>query len=159
MAILSISFKKQIPFWLASLLLFRQNKNKRSQQYFASSALQFAKIFVTLHTFYKNKSSFLGIILIIMKRTKIEQLLAIIAWVGLISGFLFTLHVSKGIWESGQDMAFPQAVLTFVGGVGASVVGWALLMQLISLSERISRIENKLKESKKITTYLIHLFI
>ncbi len=94
-----------------------------------------------------------------MKRTKIEQLLAIIAWVGLISGFLFTLLVSKGIWESGQDMAFPQAVLTFVGGVAASVVGWALLMQLISLSERISRIENKLKESKEITTYLIHLFI
>ena len=37
-------------------------------------------------------------------------------------------------------MAFPQAVLTFVGGVGASVVGWALLMQIIHLSDRISRI-------------------
>ena len=83
-----------------------------------------------------------------MKRTKIEQLLLIIAWVGLIGGILFTLLVSKGIWESSQDMAFPQAVLTFVGGIGASVVGWAVLMQIIRLSDRISRIENKLKEIK-----------
>lgn len=82
-----------------------------------------------------------------MKRTKIEQLLVIIAWVGLIGGILFTLLVSKGIWESHQEMAFPQAVLTLVGGVGASVVGWALLMQLISLSDRISRIEHELKEN------------
>ncbi len=85
---------------------------------------------------------------IVMKRTKIEQLLLIIAWVGLIGGILFTLLVSKGIWESSQDMAFPQAVLTFVGGIGASVVGWAVLMQIIRLSDRISRIENKLKEIK-----------
>ena len=87
--------------------------------------------------------------MLIMKRTKIEQLLIVIAWVGLIGGSLFTFLVSKGIWESKQEMAFPQAVLTFVGGVGASVVGWALLMQIIHLSDRISRIENELKESKK----------
>lgn len=84
-----------------------------------------------------------------MKRTKIEQLLVVIAWVGLIGGCIFTFLVSKGIWESRQEMAFPEAVLTFVGGVGASVVGWALLMQIIRLSDRISRIENELKESKK----------
>ena len=83
-----------------------------------------------------------------MKRTKIEHLLVIIAWVGLVGGILFTTLVSKGIWESHQDMAFPQAVLTFAGGVGASIVGWALLMQLISLSDRIKRIENELKKSK-----------
>ena len=81
-----------------------------------------------------------------MKRTKIEQFLVIVVWTGLIGGILFTLLVSKGIWEPGQDMAFPQAVLTFVGGVGASVVGWALLMQLICLSDRIKRIGNELKE-------------
>lgn len=84
-----------------------------------------------------------------MKRTKIEQLLVVIAWVGLIGGILFTLLVSKGIWESSQEMAFPQAVVTFVGGVGASVVGWAVLMQIISLSDRISKIERDLIESKK----------
>lgn len=83
-----------------------------------------------------------------MKRTKIEQLLVVIAWAGLIGGILFTLLVSKGILESNIEMAFPQAVATFVGGVGASVVGWAVLLQIISLSERIKRIENHLTESK-----------
>ena len=53
-----------------------------------------------------------------MKRTKIEQLLVVIAWAGLIGGILFTFLVSKGILESNIDMAFPQAVLTFVGGIG-----------------------------------------
>lgn len=79
-----------------------------------------------------------------MKRTKIEKLLVVIAWVGLIGGILFTVLISKGIWESNVEMAFPQAVLTLVGGVGASVVGWAVLMQIISLSDRIRRIENKI---------------
>ena len=83
-----------------------------------------------------------------MKRTKIEQLLVVIAWAGLIGGILFTLLVSKGILESNIEMAFLQAVATFVGGVGASVVGWAVLLQIISLSERIKRIENHLTESK-----------
>jgi hypothetical protein len=84
-----------------------------------------------------------------MKRTKIEQLLVVIAWVGLIGGILFTVLVSKGILESNIEMAFPQAALTFVGGVGASVVGWAVLLQIISLSDRIRNIENHLKELKK----------
>ena len=79
-----------------------------------------------------------------MKRTKIEQLLVVIAWVGLIGGILFTLLVSKGFLESNIEMAFPQAVLTFVGGIGASVVGWAFLLQIISLSDRIRNIENHL---------------
>ena len=84
-----------------------------------------------------------------MKRTKIEQLLLLIAWAGLIGGILFTTLVSKEIWESHMDMAFPQAVATFVGGVGASVVGWAVLLQIISISDRIRRIENHLKEPKE----------
>ena len=84
-----------------------------------------------------------------MKRTKIEQLLVVIAWVGLIGGILFTVLVSKGILESNIEMAFPQAVLTFVGGIGASIVGWAVLLQIISLSDRIRNIENHLKELNK----------
>ena len=84
-----------------------------------------------------------------MKRTKIEQLLLVVAWAGLIGGILFTILVTKGIWESHMDMAFPQAVLTFVGGVGASVVGWAVLMQVIRISDRIKNIEIRLKEPKE----------
>ena len=80
-----------------------------------------------------------------MKRTKIEQLLVVIAWVGLIGGILFTVLVSKGILESNIEMAFPQAVLTFVGGIGASIVGWAVLLQIIALSDRIRNIENHLR--------------
>ena len=84
-----------------------------------------------------------------MKRTQIEQLLLVVAWAGLIGGILFTILVTKGIWESHMDMAFPQAVLTFVGGVGASVVGWAVLMQVIRISDRIKNIEIRLKEPKE----------
>jgi hypothetical protein len=84
-----------------------------------------------------------------MKRTKIEQLLLVVAWAGLIGGILFTTLVTKGIWESNVDMAFPQAVATFVGGVGASIVGWAVLLQIIRLSDRIKNIENRLKEPKE----------
>ena len=84
-----------------------------------------------------------------MKRTKIEQLLLVVAWAGLIGGILFTTLVTKGIWESNVDMAFPQAVATFVGGVGASIVGWAVLLQIISLSDRIKNIGNRLKEPKE----------
>ena len=82
-----------------------------------------------------------------MKRTKIEQLLVVIAWAGLIGGTLFTVLFSKGILEPNIEMAFPQAVLTFVGGIGASVVGWAVLLQIISISDRIRNIENHLKGS------------
>ena len=84
-----------------------------------------------------------------MKRTKLEQLLIIIAWAGLIGGILFTLLVSKGIMESNVEMAFPQAVLTFVGGVGASVVGWAVLMQIIKISDRLRKIEAQLEKNKE----------
>ena len=80
-----------------------------------------------------------------MKRTKIEQLLMVIAWAGLIGGILFTFLVSKGILESNVEMAFPQAALTLVGGIGASVVGWAVLLQIISVSDRIRNIENHLR--------------
>ena len=81
-----------------------------------------------------------------MKRTKIEQLLIIITWVGLIGGILFTVLVSKGILESNVEMAFPQAVVTFVGGIGASIVGWAVLMQVVNISDRLRKIENQLNK-------------
>ena len=62
-----------------------------------------------------------------MKRTKIEQLLLLVAWVGLIGGILFTTLVSKGIWESHVDMA----------------------LQIVSISDKIRRIEEHLKEPKE----------
>ena len=81
-----------------------------------------------------------------MKRTMIEKLLVLIAWAGLVGGSLFTFLVSKGIMDSNVEMAFPQAVVTFVGGIGASIVGWAVLMQVVKISDRLRKIENLLSK-------------
>lgn len=81
-----------------------------------------------------------------MKRTNLEKLLLAIAWIGLIGGIVFTVLVSKGIFESNQEMCVPQAVVTFIGGVGASLVGWALLVQIVRMSDKLRNIENQLKD-------------
>ena len=80
----------------------------------------------------------------IMKRTSIEKLIFAIAWIGLVGGILFTFLVSKGIIESNQEMCVPQAAVTFIGGVAASVVGWALLIQIVRISDKLRKIENQL---------------
>ena len=79
-----------------------------------------------------------------MKRTLIEKFLVAIAWAGLIGGILFGTLVSKGILESGMDMCVPQAFVTFVGSVFVSVAGWAILMQVVNISDRLRKIENQL---------------
>ena len=84
-----------------------------------------------------------------MKCTGIEKFLTVIAWIGLIGGILFTTLVSKGILESNQDMCVPQAFVTFTGGVFVSIAGWALLIQIVRLSDRLRKIENQLKELKR----------
>ena len=80
-----------------------------------------------------------------MERNRIEKLLIVIAWIGLIGGIMFGTLVSKGILESNQEMCFPQAVVVFVGSIFASVTGWAVLKQLASISERLRKIENQSK--------------
>jgi hypothetical protein len=114
--------------------------------YFANSALHFTEFFVTLHAF-KNKSSYLGINPIIMRQTKIEQLLGITVSTRLIGGILFMALLCKGIWESGQDMASPDYVLIFARLLAAAVMGSSVLKPVMSLSGR--GIENELKQSKK----------
>ena len=78
-----------------------------------------------------------------MKHNWIEKLLMVLAWVGLIGGITFGTLVSKGIFESNQEMCFPQALVVFVGSVFASVVGWAILMLLVSISNKVRKIESK----------------
>ncbi|MBO4659375.1 MAG: hypothetical protein J5637_07115 [Prevotella sp.] len=80
------------------------------------------------------------------KRSLIEKLIVVIAWMVLIGGIMFGTLVSKGIWESQMDMAFPQAVATFVGSIGGSVVAWAILIQIVKMSDRLRRIEEKLQK-------------
>lgn len=76
-----------------------------------------------------------------MRRTIIEKLLVFIAWAGLVGGILFGTLISKGILESGQDMCVPQAIFMFVASVSASIAGWALLMQIVNMSDRLRKIE------------------
>lgn len=83
-----------------------------------------------------------------MKRTIIEKLIAIAAWLTLIGGILFGALVSKGILESSQDMNVPNAFFTFVCSVFCSVVGWAVLLEIIKISDRLRRIEEQFSEQK-----------
>lgn len=83
-----------------------------------------------------------------MKHTKIEKLLIIIAWTGLIGGILFGTLVSKGTFESGLEMCVPKAFFMFIGSIFISLVGWALLIQIVNISSRLRNIEKQLKEKK-----------
>ena len=75
-----------------------------------------------------------------MKRTVIEKLIVIIAWVGLVGGIFFSILYSKGILESGADMSFPTGIACLLGGVFASVCFWAVLLELISISDRLKKL-------------------
>lgn len=78
-----------------------------------------------------------------MKHNWIEKLLIVIAWVGLIGGIAFGTLVGKGIFESNQEMCFPKALVVFVGSILASVAGWAIPMLLVSISNKVRKIESK----------------
>lgn len=77
-------------------------------------------------------------------RSFVEKLIVVIAWMVLIGGILFGTLVSKGIWESQQEMSFPNAVITFVGSIGGSVTVWAILIQIVRMSDRLRKIEDEL---------------
>ena len=76
-----------------------------------------------------------------MNRSFIEKLLVIIAWVGLIGGILFSILYCRGILESGVEMCVPTGLAYLAGGIFISVGGWAVLMEIIALSDRISKLE------------------
>ena len=78
-----------------------------------------------------------------MKRTFIEKLLLVIAWVGLIGGILISLAYSHSVFESGREMCFPQAAFFLIAGVGASITGWAILKEIVAISDRLRRLEEK----------------
>lgn len=78
-----------------------------------------------------------------MKRTFIDKLLLVIAWAGLIGGILFSLAYSHSVFESGREMCFPQAAFYLIAGVGASVTGWAVLKEIVAISDRLRKLEDK----------------
>ncbi|MBQ7462014.1 MAG: hypothetical protein IJS63_07135 [Bacteroidaceae bacterium] len=79
-----------------------------------------------------------------MEHNRIEKLLLVIAWIGLIGGITFGTLVSKSILESNQEMCFPQALVVFVGSIFASVAGWAILTLLVRISNNVRKIECKI---------------
>ena len=77
-----------------------------------------------------------------MKRSIIENLLLVIAWAGLVGGVLFSSLYSKCIFESGTEMCAPRGLAYFIIGVGASVTFWALLKEVVSIADRLRKLEN-----------------
>ena len=80
-----------------------------------------------------------------MKRTKIEVIIIALAWIGLVGGILFSILVSKGVMESGAEMCVPQGLAILFSGVFLSIACWAVLMEIIAISDRIRKLENSQK--------------
>ena len=78
------------------------------------------------------------------QRTRLEKFILLIAYMGLIGGTLFAFLYSKGVLESGQDMCVPRAIANFIFIEGASILGWAVLKQIVKISDRLRHIENKM---------------
>jgi len=78
-----------------------------------------------------------------MKRTKIETLLFVLAQIILVGGILFGTLISKGIFESNTEMCFPRACVFFVAAIFGSITTWAVIMQLLAISEKLKRLEGK----------------
>ena len=84
----------------------------------------------------------------VMKRTFIEKVILIAAWLVLIGGIVCGTVVSKCILESNLDMCVPQAFCTFVGSIFCSIIGWAVLLEVIKISDRLRQIEKRLSDKK-----------
>ena len=78
-----------------------------------------------------------------MKRSFIDKLLLVIAWAGLIGGILISIAYSHSVFESGREMCFPQAAIYLIFGVGASITGWAVLKEIVAISDRLRKLEDK----------------
>ena len=81
-----------------------------------------------------------------MKRTVIEELLLLMARVGGLFGIIVGILVSKGIFESNTEMCVPRAVCFLLAAVFCSVVFWAIIEEIVSISDRIRRLEKEFKE-------------
>lgn len=77
----------------------------------------------------------------VMKRTIIEKIILVIAWLGLAGGIVFTVLYSHSELMSGREMCVPSAFVYLVGGIFVSIGCWAVLMEIIALSDRIRKLE------------------
>ena len=56
-------------------------------------------------------------------------------------GILVGILVSKGIFESNTEMCVPRACAFLCASVFCSVAFWAIVEEIVSISDRIRRIE------------------
>ena len=72
-------------------------------------------------------------------RTKIEKLLVVIAWVGLIAG------IGIGTWYAvmqlvhNTEMCVPRAFVWIVGSYSVSITCWALILELVAIADRLRK--------------------
>jgi hypothetical protein len=81
-----------------------------------------------------------------MNRTVIEKLLLLMARVGGFLGIVVGILISKGIFESNIEMCVPQAACFLLAAIFASVAFWAIIEEIVSISDRLRRLEGKNKE-------------
>ena len=72
-----------------------------------------------------------------------ETLLFVLAQLILIGGILFGTLISKGIFESNTEMCFPRAIVFFAASIFGSITAWAIIMQLLAISDRLKKLEGK----------------
>lgn len=77
-----------------------------------------------------------------MSYTIVERIIQIVSYLSLL-GVLVSGLVAKGIFESNCEMCVPKAAAAFLLGTFASVIIWAALSLLLSISRRLRKLESK----------------
>ena len=82
------------------------------------------------------------------KRSVLEWFLYVLSFVILIGGIAVGILYanSNSILESGADMCSAQAFFALILFLGVGVVGWAVLLEIVKIADRLHQIENKMNE-------------
>ena len=76
------------------------------------------------------------------ERTFIEKLLVVIAWTGLVGGIAAGIVLFYNeMFVVQEEMCFPQAFVYLFGCCGAAIVGFALIMELVSIADRLRELQ------------------
>ena len=80
------------------------------------------------------------------KRSVLEWFLYVLSFVILIGGIAVGILSANSILESGSDMCSAQAFFAIILFLGIGVVGWAVLLEIVKIADRLHQIENKMNE-------------
>ena len=80
------------------------------------------------------------------KRSVLEWFLYVLSFVILIGGIAVGILNANSILESGVDMCSAQAFFAIILFLGVGVVGWAVLLEIVKIADRLHQIENKMNE-------------